>query len=114
MPPISSLDTPSLVSRKAIGHLLASTALGLVLTTPAIAGENPAAPSQQPERVIIEGMKPDDYNVQLPALMKLTEPLVDTPQSIDIVPEQLLKDRAATNLNDALRNVPGISLGAGE
>ena len=26
----------------------------------------------------------------------------------------MLKDRAVTNLNDALRNVPGISLGAGE
>ena len=95
-------------------HLLAGTALGLVLATPATAGENVAAAVQPPERVIIEGQKPEDYNVQLPALTKLTEPLVDTPQSIDIVPEQLIKDRAVTNLNDALRNVPGISLGAGE
>jgi catecholate siderophore receptor len=85
----------------------------LVLSAPAAAGENPAARTQ-PEQVIIQGQKPEDYNVQLPALMKLTEPLVDTPQSIDVIPEQLLKDRAVTNLNDALRNVPGISLGAGE
>jgi len=93
-------------------RLFASTAVGLVFAAPAAAGENPTA--RQPEQVIIQGMRPEDYKVELPALMKLTEPLVDTPQSIDVVPEQLLKDRAVTNLNDALRNVPGISLGAGE
>lgn len=43
-----------------------------------------------------------------------TEPLLDTPQSITIVPQQVIKDQNATTLRDILRNVPGISFQAGE
>ena len=55
-----------------------------------------------------------DYYVQAPSLPKLTEPIVDTPQSIDTISQQIIKDRAITNLNDALRTVPSITIGAGE
>jgi catecholate siderophore receptor len=47
-------------------------------------------------------------------LPKLTQPLVDTPQSIDVVPQHIIQDQGATTLRDALRNVAGISLAAGE
>src|SRR5690606_13786365 len=40
--------------------------------------------------------------------------LRDTPQSINAIPKELLDDRGVVSLNDALRNVPGITLGAGE
>jgi len=88
-------------------RLLGGTALGLVLALPAVAG-------QAPETVVIEGTRSEDYKAELPTLSKLTEPLINTPQSIDVITEQLLKDRAVTNLNDALKAVPGISIGAGE
>ena len=55
-----------------------------------------------------------DYKADNPTLPKLTEPLVNTPQSIDVVPRQVLDDQGVTNFRDALRNVPGISLAAGE
>lgn len=45
---------------------------------------------------------------------KYTEPLRDTPQSISVVPRQTLDDQGVTTLRDALRNVAGISLAAGE
>ncbi len=48
------------------------------------------------------------------SLSKFTEPLLDTPQSITVVPQFIMKDEAVTTLRDALRNVPGISLAAGE
>lgn len=101
------------IRKRCAARFLAGSALGLVLTTPAAAGETLAA-ATQPEQVIITGMRPDDYKIEVPNLSKLTEPLIDTPQSIQIISDQVLQDRAATNLNDALRNVPGISLGAGE
>ncbi len=41
-------------------------------------------------------------------------PLQDTPQTIDIVPQQIMRQQNATTLRDALRNVAGISLAAGE
>ncbi|MGH9141615.1 MAG: TonB-dependent siderophore receptor [Vicinamibacterales bacterium] len=45
---------------------------------------------------------------------KFTEPLRDTPQSIDVVPSEVIADQGATTLRDAVRNVAGISLAAGE
>ena len=49
-----------------------------------------------------------------PSLPKYTQPLVDTPQTIDVIPQQLIQDQGATSLRDVLRNVAGISLAAGE
>jgi catecholate siderophore receptor len=48
------------------------------------------------------------------SLTKFTEPLLDTAQSISVVPEFVVKDEGVTTLRDTLRNVPGISLAAGE
>ncbi|MBB5318738.1 TonB-dependent siderophore receptor [Tunturibacter empetritectus] len=48
------------------------------------------------------------------SLSKFTEPLIDTPQSVNVVPQFVLKDEGVSTLRDALRNVPGISLAAGE
>ncbi len=48
------------------------------------------------------------------SLSKFTEPLIETPQSISVIPQFVLQDQAATTLKDTLRNVPGISLAAGE
>ncbi|KIU49732.1 ligand-gated channel protein [Pseudomonas putida] len=55
-----------------------------------------------------------DYKVEKSSSQKYTAPLVDTPRSITVVPQQVLKDTAATSLQDALRTVPGITFGAGE
>ena len=48
------------------------------------------------------------------SLTKVTEPLLTTAQSITVIPQFALKDEAVTTLRDTLRNVPGISLAAGE
>ncbi|WP_213807546.1 TonB-dependent siderophore receptor [Granulicella sp. dw_53] len=47
-------------------------------------------------------------------MTKFTEPLIDTPQSVSVVPQFVLHDEGVTTLRDALRNVPGISMAAGE
>jgi catecholate siderophore receptor len=47
-------------------------------------------------------------------LSKLPVPLVDTPQSINAIPAQLIADQGDSTLRDTLRNSPGISLAAGE
>ncbi len=48
------------------------------------------------------------------ASAKYTEPLLDTPQSVSVVPQQVMAEQNTTTLRDALRNVAGISLAAGE
>ena len=54
------------------------------------------------------------YQVNIPSLSRYTQPLADTPQTINVIPSQLLKDENITTTRDALRNVPGLSLAAGE
>ena len=48
------------------------------------------------------------------SMTKFTEPLLTTPQSITVMPQFVVKDEGVTTLRDTLRNVPGISLAAGE
>ena len=54
------------------------------------------------------------YQVEKASSQKYTAPLVDTPRSVTVIPQQVLQDTAATSLQDALRTVPGITFGAGE
>lgn len=45
---------------------------------------------------------------------KYAGPILNTPQSISVVPQQVMAQQGTTTLRDALRNVAGISLAAGE
>jgi len=45
---------------------------------------------------------------------KLTQPLVDTPQTIVVVKKELFQQQAATTLSETLRNTPGITMLMGE
>jgi catecholate siderophore receptor len=69
-------------------------------------------PASLPE-VVVTGVR-NPYNSQQSALPKLPEPLRDTPQSITVVPRELMDEQHSTTLRDALRNVAGISIAAGE
>lgn len=44
----------------------------------------------------------------------LPEKLLDTPQSVNVIPAEVIKEQGVSTLQDALRNVPGITLNAGE
>lgn len=45
---------------------------------------------------------------------KFTQPLLDTPQTVSVIPEQVFNEQGARNLTDVLRNTPGITFEAGE
>ena len=45
---------------------------------------------------------------------KYTESLREIPQTIEVIPQTVLQEQGAMTLSDALRNVPGITLQAGE
>jgi len=58
-----------------------------------------------------------DVTASLPesvAMTKFTEPLLDTPQTVVAIPQFVLQDEQNRTLQDAVRNVPGISIAAGE
>jgi len=45
---------------------------------------------------------------------KFTQPIVDTPRTMTVVPEEVFTQQGATSLRDVLRNTPGITFQAGE
>jgi len=45
---------------------------------------------------------------------KATAPLIDTPQTITVIPQEVYTEQGARNLTEVLRNTPGISYNAGE
>ncbi len=47
-------------------------------------------------------------------LQQLPQPILDTAQTVATVPQYILSEQADTTLRDGLRNVPGISIAAGE
>ena len=49
-----------------------------------------------------------------PSSPKYAKPLVEIPQTIEVIPREVMEEQGVTTLSDALRNVPGISLQAGE
>ncbi|MGI4828527.1 MAG: TonB-dependent receptor, partial [Janthinobacterium lividum] len=64
---------------------------------------------ERADSVNVSAALPDEVN-----MTKFTQPLLDTPQTVAVIPAFVLKDEGVTTLRDTLRNVPGISIAAGE
>jgi catecholate siderophore receptor len=88
-------------------------------------GGTPAPPPSSPSdtgpmalpTIAVEGAQKSTqagYKADESSLGKLTEPLLNTPFTVETVTRQLMDDQGVTTLRDALRNVPGISLASGE
>ncbi|UVE18530.1 TonB-dependent siderophore receptor [Pseudomonas sp. LS44] len=102
---------------------LLATAVGVAISTlsvaplaqaaDAVAAKKPGV-SLDATSVVGEQAEETGYQVEKAQSSKYTAPLVDTPRSVTVVPQQVLKDTAAVSLQDALRTVPGITMGAGE
>lgn len=100
-------------------------AVGMIFTSRHVRAEetekDPAsqpdpAPATMPE-VVVSGKaekRKKTYQVEKASSVKYTEPLLDTPQTISVIPETLSQEQSATTLRQVLSNVPGISMQAGE
>lgn len=91
---------------------LLQAAVSLALGTTLMAGTGKAAePTELPRIRVMEEELPASREVVSP---KFTAPLVDTPQTISIIPHEVFIQQGAQNLTEALRNTPGITFNAGE
>lgn len=105
-------------SRKHACPQPASTALGLlalalpVNTALANPGATQAAPLNAPT-VTVSAQK-ESYKTEHTSSPKQTQPILNTPQTLTVINEQLMREQAATSLNDVLRNTPGVTLLLGE
>lgn len=90
---------------QALKQLLAGTGVSYNLTTPKTVTLEIQAQSGSVE------VRDEAGRVSSP---KYTEPLRNIPQTITVIPRELIEEQGATTLRDVLRNVPGLTMTAGE
>lgn len=84
---------------------------------PSIPQENNTQTTQQPTEddvieLIVTGSAPTRYRIIESSVGTRTDtPVINVPQSIQAVPEQVLEEQGVTSLGDALRNSAGVTTG---
>ena len=74
------------------------------------------APVSISEPVTVTGQRDhDNYKVdEGSSVLRTPQPLKDTPQTVQVLPAELLRANGSTTLQDAMRSVPGAAIGSGE
>lgn len=87
-------------------------ALLVALAIPALAA---GAEQTLPAISVSAGAEPAGYNApSAVSATRIEAPLRDIPQSVNVVPQELLRDQGARSLQDALKMVPGVGLSTGD
>ncbi|NNP67985.1 catecholate siderophore receptor Fiu [Acinetobacter sp. Ac_5812] len=94
-------------------HLRATPLVALAASLPLAAH---AAPKEESVAKLptIEVNAENTYKVDAVSSPKYTQPLLDTPQTVQVIKKELLQEQGAASLMEALRNTPGITLQMGE
>lgn len=64
--------------------------------------------------VNVEAAAENAFKAESSSQGKFTAPLLDTPKTVQIINEELIKQTGATSLQEALKSTPGITFGNGE
>lgn len=110
-PVVSTREMLALTTLLAVGH--------------AAAAEAPAKPEEKKDKkkdgesqtlseIVIEAVRQSLYKPERLTSQKYTVPIRDVPQTVTVVPKEVIQEQGAQTLTDVLRNVPGISIQAGE
>ena len=88
-------------------------------TPPLPPDTNPTPPHQAPatmQTVTVTGSRPsEDFQSTRGSLFRLgAENLMDVPQTVIVVNKALMQSQGATTLDQAVRNVPGVTIGSAE
>ena len=87
--------------------------------TPPPPDQNPAAPTAAPatmQPVTVTGSRPsEDFQTTRGSIFRMgAENLMDVPQTVIVINRALMNSQAATTLDQAVRNVPGVTIGSAE
>ena len=96
-------------SRKKIVSTAIASSLSVIATSAIAQDEIAKLPTIKAQATAEQSLKVDQS-----ANTKFVAPLLDTPKSVSFISKKLIEDTQVTTLADALRTVPGITLGAGE
>ncbi len=82
----------------------AGLCIGITPVAQALAAEGQ---TNADDTLVVEASTPSLYAPQQSADPKFSRPVADTTRTMTVISEQVIKDQGATNLTDALKNVPG-------
>jgi catecholate siderophore receptor len=92
-----------------------AVAVGLALSAAAAHAQSATEEAKTLPKVSVAAAEPEDTpKVDRVSSPKFTQELIDTPQTIAIVSQQVLQQQGATTLSQALRNTPGVTFLLGE
>jgi catecholate siderophore receptor len=94
-----------------VGSSILAIALGQLIIVSAHA-EEISADSNEP--IVVNGTASDYTVASTNSATKTDTPLIDVPQSINIVTKEQIEDQALHSIGDVLRYVPGTTVGQGE
>jgi catecholate siderophore receptor len=85
-------------------------AIALALPHAAVFAEDATLPS-----VTVTAGRESAYNpVNATSATKIDAPLRDIPQTVNVVPQELLRDQGASSMEDVLKGIPGVGLSHGD
>jgi catecholate siderophore receptor len=102
-------NTTSASSRNAVRY-----ATGALIAAGGLYAHGAVAQTQETPVVELEQTAVKTEKVKEISSPKFTAPLLDTPQTVSIITDQLIQQQNARNLTEVLRNTPGITFNAGE
>ncbi|CAH0224216.1 putative TonB-dependent receptor BfrD [Pseudomonas sp. Bi123] len=112
--PQSTVSSPRLLA-SAIGVAITAGSAGHMVFAAEKTDEKAPGNAISLDATSVVGEQDDtSYKTDTSASKKYTAPLRETPKSITVIPQQVIRDTGATSLVDALRTTPGITFGAGE
>ncbi|WEK10688.1 MAG: TonB-dependent siderophore receptor [Candidatus Pseudomonas colombiensis] len=112
--PLSAVSSPRLLA-SAIGVALTAGSAAHLAQAAEEADQKPSSNAISLDATSVVGEQDEtSYKSDNSASKKYTAPLRETPKSVTVIPQQVMRDTGATNLVDALRTTPGITFGAGE
>ncbi len=100
-----------LSTRKHSRQLLLATCAGIAITPSLTLAQQD---SEELEEIVVLGTPPERYEAgRSDSLTGFPLDFLDMPRIVETIPEQLILDQKVTELDQALRNVPGVSLSDG-
>jgi catecholate siderophore receptor len=92
---------------------ISAAVIALFSTSQFALAQTQPQPTQLPE-IRVQGEQEGFRRESTGSATRTETPLRDIPQFINSIPQEVIKERSATSLQDVLRTVPGISYAAPE
>jgi len=104
----------STVALAAAAFALPGAVLAQAAAVPGAAASQARGEATLPAVKVLATAPENDYKADVVSSPKFTQPIVDTPQTIAVIKQELLQQQVATSLSEALRNTPGVTMQLGE